>query len=145
MTRESSDSRPFLLDFVQQHRIVVTSFERATMSSLVRQWNLLAALSARQSGTTVAALAIEHGVGQKTIRRDLLALKGAGFPLFETFGDHARKEWRLAPDAAIPPLSINWMEDISLYLARQFLTPLAGTYFWTSASRVFDRPRATLG
>jgi predicted DNA-binding transcriptional regulator YafY len=70
-------------------------------SPLVRQWQLLAALSSRSAGGTVAQLATEFSVDQKTVRRDLLVLRQAGFPLAETLGDHGRKHWTLAPLASL--------------------------------------------
>jgi proteasome accessory factor B len=116
-----------------------------TSSPLLRQWQLLAALSARAGGGTVAEFAKEHGVDQKTIRRDLVVLRNAGFPVEETLGDHGRKHWTLAPLASLPSLSLNWMEAISLYLCRRFMHPLDGTHFGVSASRAFGKIRSTLG
>jgi proteasome accessory factor B len=114
-------------------------------ASLVRQWKIVAALSARTTGETVANLAREHAVNNKTIRRDLVTLRRAGFPLVETVGDFGRKTWQLSPEQSLPPMTLNWLEAISLYLARQFLEPLAGTHFWTSADKAFGKLRATLG
>lgn len=111
---------------------------------LVRQWNLLAGLSSRPQGATVDELVRQHGASIKTIRRDLKTLRTAGFPLEETRGDHGRHTWRLAPDRALVPMSFNWEEAISLCLARRFLEPLAGTQFWTAASRAFRKVQGVL-
>ncbi len=112
-------------------------------SPLLRQWNLLAALAEHQAGLGVEELARERDVGEKTIRRDLILLRRAGFPLVETRASHGRKLWRLA--AAAPALDLDWQEAMSLYLARQFLEPLSGTYFWQAANRAFAKIRAGLG
>lgn len=115
------------------------------ISQVLRQWQLLAALSSRPGGGTVAEFAAEHAVDQKTIRRDLLDLRKAGFAVEESLGDHGRKHWTLAPLPSLASLSLNWQEAISLYLGRRFMAPLNGTHFGLSASRAFGKIRATLG
>ncbi|MGQ0637401.1 MAG: helix-turn-helix transcriptional regulator [Planctomycetaceae bacterium] len=114
-------------------------------SPLVRQWMLLSALANRNGGVTVAELAREHSVAQKTIRRDLVTLRRAGFPLEESLGDYGRKQWRLGGDPSAPAMTFNWQEAVSLWLARRFLEPLAGTQFWSAANGAFAKIRATLG
>ena len=51
---------------------------------LVRQCLVLNTLAARPGGATVRKLAEEHGVGRKSIRRDLEVFRSGGFPLEET-------------------------------------------------------------
>jgi proteasome accessory factor B len=114
-------------------------------SPLVRQWQLLAALSSRPAGGALAEFAREFDAGERTIRRDLIALCQAGFPLEESLGDHGRKHWALKPLDSLPALSLNWMEAMSLYLGRRFMKPLAGSNFDISASRAFRKIRSTLG
>ena len=113
-------------------------------SPLLRQWKLLATLSAIDAGQTVHDLAREHVVTEKTIRRDLILLRRAGFPLEESLAEHGRKLWRLAVTNTLP-LTLNWQEAMSLHLARRFLEPLAGTYFWDAANQAFAKIRACLG
>ena len=117
----------------------------ADTSRLLRQWKILAALSSRAAHTTLRDLAREQGVSEKTIARDLIILKRAGFPFQETLGDYGRKQWRLSPQHALPALSLNWEEAISLWLARRFMKPLAGTNFWIAANQAFQKVRAILG
>ena len=50
---------------------------------LIRQWRILASLETSRTGRTLQALATEHGVCIRTIRRDLEALQAAGFPLVD--------------------------------------------------------------
>jgi hypothetical protein len=64
---------------------------------LLRQWLLLKTLSARHHGATVAEMATELSVTEKTVRRDLKAFCDVGFPIVETVGDHGRKAWRVTP------------------------------------------------
>lgn len=111
---------------------------------LVRQWKILAALTARADGISVQTMARDNAVNEKTIRRDLIQLRKAGFPVAESVVDHGRKMWRLTGGQA-PPLAFNWMEAASLYLARRLLAPLAGTYFWNAANDAFSKIRASLG
>lgn len=110
---------------------------------LLRQWYLLVALSAR--GVAVRELAEEHGVTQRTIRRDLDTLRQAGFPLEETRAEHGRKLWKLASGVSHPAMALCWDEAAALFLARQHLEPLAGTPLWDAAQRAFRKIRATLG
>ena len=51
---------------------------------LTRQWTLLSTLSSRRFGATVKELADELEVNLKTVRRDLVSLQEAGFPIEET-------------------------------------------------------------
>jgi len=89
---------------------------------LLRQWQLIVALSARRQGLTLHEMATDHGVNQRTIRRDLNTLQRAGFPLEETVSDHGRKHWKLAAGANSPPLTFGWDEAIALFLARKVIS-----------------------
>lgn len=111
---------------------------------LVRQWMLLRMLSSRRYGATLREMAEDMNVNQKTISRDLQLLARVGFPVSETTGDHGRKHWKLDGTAA-PALSFTLTEAASLYLARRFLDPLAGTDFWEGAQSAFRKIRANLG
>jgi predicted DNA-binding transcriptional regulator YafY len=111
---------------------------------IARQWRLLQILSARRQGATVRELAAEMEVVDKTIRRDLVFLAKTGFPLTETVGDYNRKSWKLETSPGIASLKFNMTEILSLYLARRFLEPLAGTSAWEGAQSAFKKIRATL-
>ncbi len=111
-------------------------------SPFLRQWKLLSMMGSQPTGHGVEELARELSVGIKTIRRDLVMLQNAGFPLDEKRVEHGRKLWRLtAPAPAVP---INWEEALSLYLARRFLAPLKGTLFWRSAESAIAKIHAGL-
>ena len=64
-------------------------------SPLIRQWQLLEWLSSEPKGVTVAEVAEANGVDQKTIRRDLIMLRKAGFDLEEMIEEFGRKRWRI--------------------------------------------------
>jgi predicted DNA-binding transcriptional regulator YafY len=112
---------------------------------LQRQWLLLKTLSARRYGATVADMAAELGVTEKTIRRDLKAFFQVGSPVEEQVGEHGRKTWRIRPAGDQPELNFAVDEALALYLGRRFLEPLAGTIFWDAAQRAFKKIRACLG
>jgi len=110
-----------------------------------RHWLLLRTLSARRHGATLKELAGLAGVSQKTILRDLAVLQQVGFPLTDKTSDHGRKHWRLADAAGLVQLNFTLEEAAALYLGRQFLEPLAGTYFFSGAQQAFQKIRATFG
>jgi proteasome accessory factor B len=105
---------------------------------------LLRLLSAN-GRVTVRNLVAETGMSDKTIRRDLIVLRNVGFPLVEEVSDHGRKHWRIEKAADVPPLRFSLDELAALYLGRQFLEPLAGTYFDGSARAAFAKIRDGLG
>jgi proteasome accessory factor B len=111
---------------------------------LARQWRLLRLLSANGQAT-IRHLVAETGMSDKTIRRDLLVLRNVGFPLVERKSDHGRKHWCLENSADVPPVHFRPDELAALYLGRQLLEPLAGTYFDGSARSAFNKIRDSLG
>lgn len=117
----------------------------ADIPPLLRQWTLLRTLSARRFGATLRQIADESGVSQKTALRDLALLRKLGFPIAEAVGERGRKHWKLDGHAGVPPLSFTLEEAAALYLGRQFLEPLAGTYFFQGAQSAFAKIRSTLG
>lgn len=112
---------------------------------LIRHWNLLRSLGARRMGATLRELANDAGVSQKTILRDLDLLRTLGFPLTDEIGHRGRKQWKLDNAAGLPQLNFTLEEAAALYLGRQFLEPLAGTYFFQGAQSAFQKIRATFG
>lgn len=76
---------------VQRHDIKATT----PHSPLIRQWQLLEWLSSKPDGVSVREASEATGVGQKTIRRDLVLLQKVGFNLEETVGERGKKFWRV--------------------------------------------------
>src|SRR5262245_47440698 len=105
----------------------------------LRQWLILRMLSARSLGATLKEMAVETGMGERTIRRDLVDLQSVGFPLAETVSDHGRKHWRLADTGQAPAMRFTWAEAVAISLGRQFLEPLAGTLWWQEAQSAFRK------
>lgn len=115
------------------------------LQPLERQWTLLRTLAARRFGATVKELAAEFGVGEKTIRRDLILLRDLGFPVEPDAGAHGRNHWRLTAPTGLPDLTFDISEILALYLGRTLLQPLAGTMVWDSAQSALCKVRAHLG
>ena len=94
---------------------------------------------------TIKELAQEVSVDDRTIRRDLNALRKANFPLEERVTAHGCKHWKIIDGGANVPIHFNWSEAVALYLGRRLLDPFAGTNFWQSANSAFSKIRAMLG
>jgi predicted DNA-binding transcriptional regulator YafY len=101
--------------------------------SLLRKWTLLCTLSARRQGATLRELAGDAGVSSKTILRDLEMLREQRFPLVHATSDHGRNHWKLDRAKGLLQIQFTVEEAAALYLGRQFLEPLAGTYFFADA------------
>ena len=112
---------------------------------LRRQWALLRALSSARHGIPIKRMAEELGVTERTIRRDLGVFRSVGFPLEEHVGEFGRKTWRIVSDRAGPPLTFTFDEAVALYLGRELLEPLAGTFVWEASRNAFRKVRAALG
>lgn len=117
----------------------------ADTTAMFRQWKLLLTLGARRHGVSLRDLAAELTVSQRTVQRDLRALRDIGFPLAEVTESHGRKLWKATAVDGLPNLSLTFEEAAALYLGRQFLEPLAGTSFFAGAQRAFQKIRSTLG
>jgi predicted DNA-binding transcriptional regulator YafY len=119
--------------------------DNTDLEAFTRQWRMIELLSDPQ-GRTLRQLADEFRVSQRTIRRDLPLLAAeAGLRLEEATGPHGRKTWKIARESQRPPLAFTPDEAAALYLGRQFLEPLAGTFLWDAAVRAFRKIRASLG
>ena len=109
------DKRPVKLDgMLRSIEISCIEGRMSGLPPLERQWAILRTLTSRRYGVTVRELADEHGVSQKTIRRDMETLRRAGFRLTEREEAHGRKRWFAEADPAAPPLSFNVSELLAL-------------------------------
>ena len=120
------------------------SRELPDLPPLRRQWLILRTLSVRRFGATVRELANEYGVSQKTVRRDLIALRDLGFSIREREGAHGRKHWVADSDESLVSLKFDVGEVLALFVSRSLLEPLAGTIFWDAAHSAFRKIKATL-
>ncbi len=113
-------------------------------NQLIRQWRLLRAIEASRHGRSVAELHAEVAelASPRTVYRDLEALQGAGFPLYQ--GEHAT--WRLlAPSEGGPVLPVQPTEIIALLLSEQLMAPLAGSELGEALSGLRGKLEAMLG
>lgn len=112
---------------------------------ILRHWKILRSLSVRGQGATLREMSDDTGVSQKTISRDLSMLRQLGFPLVESVGEINRKRWRLEHAKGVPPVSFTLEEAAAIYLGRQFLEPLAGTFFHKGSRSAFEKLRTSFG
>jgi proteasome accessory factor B len=116
----------------------------AESPQIIRQWSVLRSLAARRFGVSVQELAGELAVNERTIRRDLAALREVGFPIEERSIENGRKLWSVSKEAGFGDLTLNLTEVLSLYVGRQLMEPLAGTLFWEGTHSSYKKIRATL-
>jgi len=112
-------------------------------AEVIRQWRILKQIEAGRF-TSTKALAKEHGVTVKTIRRDLEALQEAGFPLYdELIG--GRKVWRLVAGYRQKLAQSFTLAELSaLYFGKHLMTFLAGAPFAQDLESAFDKVREAL-
>jgi len=113
-------------------------------SPLLRQWQLLRAISSSDGDATVKSLVAATGMSEKTIRRDVALLRRVGFPLEERTGEFGRKTFTLAkPD--VPALQFGYDEALALYLCRRTAVGFEGTFVEQALATAFKKIEASLG
>lgn len=114
-------------------------------NQVVRQWRLLQLVS-RPGGLTVAEAARELGCSVRTIWRDLDALQGAGFPIYDDpAGDGRRGVWRV--EASFQnrlPLPVTLDEVVALLLSSRLLAPAGASPLGPAVTSFVDKLRALL-
>jgi predicted DNA-binding transcriptional regulator YafY len=112
-------------------------------AEVIRQWKILKTIEAGR-WTSAAALAREHGVSERTIRRDLEALQEAGFPLYDDRRD-GKKVWRLIEGYKQRlTQSFTLSELAALYFSRNMLSFLGGAPFASDLEAAFGKIREAL-
>jgi predicted DNA-binding transcriptional regulator YafY len=97
-------------------------------AEVIRQWKILKRIEAGR-WTSGQDLAEEHGVTERTIRRDLEALQEAGFPLYDERMD-GRKVWRLIEGYKQRlTQSFSLAELSALYFGKNMMSFLGGAPF----------------
>jgi predicted DNA-binding transcriptional regulator YafY len=99
----------------------------ARNTELVRQWETLRDIDAARTGIPIAKLASLRKVHQRTIRRDLLALQHAGFPLIDD-RVNGTSMWKLGgrPFQRLEEIGLGFTELCALYFGRTLLSVLGG-------------------
>jgi len=112
---------------------------------LIRQWNLLKTLQAHRFGIATDELAERLRIGKRQVQRDLKVLRQVGFPVEHEDRDFGKRFWKLAPHfLEREGLVLSLTETVSLYLARQMLSPLAGTPFGNGVASAFEKIQTLL-
>ncbi len=110
----------------------------ARNEQLIRQHKLLQLLEESRFGRTLEELrddvVADLGLNQlsdRTVRRDIEALQGAGFDLFTEDVEVRGRVWKLGRrDRGVHKISATATELIALSIGRDLLYPLAGTQYW---------------
>jgi len=112
-------------------------------AEVIRQWKILKAIEAgRFVGS--AQLAAEHGVTERTIRRDVEALQEAGFPLYDDRAD-GRKVWRLVEGYKQKLVQGFTLSELAaLYFSRNMLAFLGRAPFGQDLESAFSKIREAL-
>jgi len=115
--------------------------------ALRRQWQLLQLLQSHRYGLTVDELAEKLGCSKRTIQRDLNVLREVNLPImYQQVEDSPGKRRYFLPSQYINKNDL-WLtitEALSLYLARAFMAPLAGTTIGDAFESLVNRIEQTL-
>jgi proteasome accessory factor B len=112
-------------------------------AEVIRQWKILKRIEAGRY-TTSADLAAEHGVTERTIRRDIEALQEAGFPLYDERSD-GRKIWRLVDGYRQRLTQTFTLSELSsLYFGKNLMSFLGGAPFATELESAFVKIQEAL-
>ena len=113
---------------------------------VTRQWTVLREIEASNNGTTIKRLSKISGVTTRTIRRDLVALQEAGFPLFDVTDDGV-KRWKLnrRPFRNLDQTSFTLAELSALYFSRTLVECLAIPPFGPDIRTAFTKLESALG
>ena len=118
----------------------------------LRHQFLLQTLLNTTNGITLAELASQladqlgrGSLSQRTIRRDIDALRYSGYDIQQERLLHG-VAYRAGPRMrAVPNLQINQLELLALHVGIELLAPLAGTTLWTSISSLREKLRQATG
>jgi predicted DNA-binding transcriptional regulator YafY len=112
-------------------------------AEVIRQWKILKTIEAGRY-TTAQAMAEQHGVTERTIRRDIEALQEAGFPLYDDRVD-GRKVWRLIEGYKQKVgQTFSLAELAALYFSKNLLSFLGGAPFAQDLESAFAKIREAL-
>ena len=117
----------------------------ARNAEVIRQWKILRTLEASRHGESVAGLAKQCGVTERTIWRDVASLQEVGFPLIDE-KPGGRTRWKLLPQGlkGLENSGLTIAELASLYFSRALVQCLVGTPFQEDASSAMGKVAAAL-
>jgi predicted DNA-binding transcriptional regulator YafY len=112
-------------------------------AEVIRQWKVLKRIEAGRY-TTAQDLADEHGVTERTIRRDIEALQEAGFPLYDDRSE-GRKVWRLVEGHRQRLTQTFTLAELAaLYFGKNLMSFLGGAPFAQDLEAAFAKIREAL-
>ncbi len=112
-------------------------------AEVIRQWQILKRIEAGRY-TTAQDLADEHGVTERTIRRDIEALQEAGFPLYDERAE-GRKVWRLVEGYKQRLTQTFTLAELSaLYFSKNLMSFLGGAPFAADLESAFGKIKEAL-
>jgi predicted DNA-binding transcriptional regulator YafY len=112
-------------------------------AEVIRQWKILKRIEAGRF-TSSRDLAEEHGVTERTVRRDIEALQEAGFPLYDERVE-GRKVWRLVEgyrERLVQNFSL--AELAALHFGKNLMRFLGGAPFAQDLESAFEKIREAL-
>jgi proteasome accessory factor B len=112
-------------------------------SQAARVHDVIRLIEARH-GISIAELALETGVGRRTIQRDLNAIHEAGYPLTSEWQEGEKLYRFLTRFKDVPPISFTLQELMTLSLLRSQLDLLNGTPFLEDMQSVFRKVNSVL-
>jgi predicted DNA-binding transcriptional regulator YafY len=112
-------------------------------AEVIRQWKILKRIEAGRY-TTAQDMAEEHGVTERTIRRDIEALQEAGFPLYDERAE-GRKIWRLIEGYKQRLGQTFSLSELSaLYFSKNLMSFLGGAPFAQDLESAFAKIQEAL-
>ncbi len=113
-------------------------------NQVTRQWNLIKTLDGSRRGVSINDLAVELNCTPRTVYRDLDDLQAAGFPITSEMLDGVGY-WQFVDGYRVSlPTPFSITELMSLYLSRDLLKNLEGTFFYDSIQDLLSKIRAQL-
>ncbi len=113
-------------------------------TQLARQWKIIKLIESHTQGITVAKLANELEVPQRTVYRDLEAIHDAGFPLY-TDREGKNSYWKILDTFKKDfPLPLTGTELMALHMSRDLLSVFEGTIFHESIESLFNKVKSAL-
>ena len=115
-------------------------------SQITRQWAMLRRISRSPHGVSIDDLSKELHVSSRTIQRDLSSMKHAGVGIDEEQEPSSGKKYLSfvfpSDDKAVP---LTYDEAVALYIGRQFLEPMMGSFLWEAVNSGLEKIRSALG
>ena len=102
-----------------------------------RLLRLLLRLSEAEEGLSLQQLSDSEGLSERTIRRDLYALRDSGLPVEPCQASNRIPLWKIS--AAVTDLKFSLYELLCLYLSRRLMEPFAGTPFFDGLQSAFEK------